>query len=218
MHLKLFNIFLDFQNLPKMFDVKSKVYSLEYFLTLFCICMSKDNDFLKRIHIFKEYPDFFYKVLIIAIYITGVCCCGHGLNFNSNLTCSCFKAGQIIFETFLNIEEQNLSSDIKMIKMKCVNFMVKNLGKNIASVFLLKIVNTCNNKDDIFNYIINETNLLEVTFQREREEGTDGEFGHCIDNFEKFLSLCKNPELICDILILISTQKIELREEYIEIY
>ena len=59
MHLKLFNIFLDFQNLPKMFDVKSKVYSLEYFLTLFCICMSKDNDFLKRIHIFKEYPDFF---------------------------------------------------------------------------------------------------------------------------------------------------------------
>jgi hypothetical protein len=68
------------------------------------------------------------------MYNTHVCCCGVPLNFKNNLICSCFKTGQIIFETFKNIEEQNLSLNIKEIKMKYINFMIKNLGKNIAGV------------------------------------------------------------------------------------
>ena len=201
MHLKLFNICLNFQDLPKL-HLNFQEHPLEYFLTLFCICMSKDNDYLQRIKIFKKYPDFFYKVLIISMYNTHVCCCGVPLNFKNNLTCSCFKTGQIIFETFKNIEEQNLSLNIKEIKMKCVNFMIKNLGKNIAGVYLLKMENISNNKNEIFNYIIKETNLL-----KERLQIKEDTFGHCIDVFEKFISSCNNPELIYDILILITTPK-----------
>ena len=193
---------MDFQNLPK-FNIgtsdKNKIYSLEHFLTLFCICMSKDDDYLQRIHIFEKYPDFFYKVIIIAISITNVCCCGRGLDLNENLTCSCFKTGQIIFETFKTIEERNLSLNIKKTKMKCVDYLVKNLGKNIGSVYLLKMENICDNDNDIFNYIINETNLLKETLKR-----NDDSFGHSIDNLEKFLSFCTSPELIFDILLLIS--------------
>ena len=165
--------------------------------------MSKDNDYLQRIKIFKKYPDFFYKVLIIAMYNTHVCCCGSSLNFEENFICSCFKTGQIIFETFKNIEEQNLSLNIKEIKMKCVDFMIKNLGKNIAGAYLLKMENISNNKNEIFNYIIKETNLLKERLQRKK----DGSFGHCIDDFEKFISSCNNPELIYDILIMITTPK-----------
>ncbi len=77
--------------------------------------------------------------------------------------------------------------------------MVKNLGKNIGSVYLLKMENICDNDNDIFNYIINETNLLKETLKR-----NDDSFGHSIDNLEKFLSFCTSPELIFDILLLIS--------------
>jgi len=86
--------------------------------------------------------------------------------------------------------------------MKCVDFMIKNLGKNIAGTFLLKMENMSNNKNEIFNYIIKETNLLKERFQRKI-----GIFGHCIDDLEKFLSSCNNPELIYDMLIIITTPK-----------
>ena len=209
MHLKLFDICLDFKNLPELYilmDDKDKIYSLEYFLTLFCICMSKDEDYCQSIYILTKYPDFFYKVLVIALYITNICCCGHGLNLQNNLTCSCIKTGQIIFETFKNIEEKNISINIKETKMKCVNFMVKNLGKNCSSIYLLKMGNTCNNKDDIFNYLINESNLLKETLNREGDV-----FGHCIDHLEQFISICRKPELLFKILVFISPPKIGIK-------
>lgn len=109
MYLKLFNICLDFNNLPKEYiqvDNKNQIYLLEYFLTLFCICISKDEDYSQSIYILTKYPDFFYKVLVIAIYITNVCYCGHGLNYENNLNSSCFKTGQLIFEIFKSIEEK----------------------------------------------------------------------------------------------------------------
>ena len=80
MHLKLYNICLNFQNLPEL-HLNFNRHPLEFFLTLFCICMSKDNDFFQRIKIFKKYPDFFYKVLIISMYNTRLCCCGVSLDF-----------------------------------------------------------------------------------------------------------------------------------------
>ena len=205
MHLKLFNICIDFQNLPKVYilvDDKNKIYSLEYFLTLFCICMSKDEDYFHSIYILKKYPDFFYKVLVIAIYITNVCCCGHGLRLNDNLCCSCFKTGQIIFEIFKYADTKNISINIKETKMKCVDFMVKNLGKNVCSVYLLKMGEMCNNKDDIFNHLINESNLLNETLNREGDE-----FGHCINHLEEFMSMCKSPDLLFKILVFISPPK-----------
>ena len=58
MHLKLFNICLDFQELPKLYLSlhNDNTDSLEYFLTLFCICMPKDNDYLQKINIFPKIP------------------------------------------------------------------------------------------------------------------------------------------------------------------
>ena len=165
----------------------------------------------KKLIYSQKYPDFFYKVLIISIYSTHICCCDHGLYFERNLTCSSLKIGQIIFETFQNREEKNLSLNLKVIKMKCVDFMVKNLGKNTASLYLIKIGNTCNNKNDIFNYIINETNLIKDILQEKQKN--DYDFAHCIDNLEKFLSSSNSPEFNCDILLLISIPKkqIEIR-------
>ena len=52
------------------------------------------------------------------------------------------------------------------------------------------------------NYIINETNLLKETFQKE-----DDYFKHSMDKVEKFISKCNSPKLICDMLLLISTPK-----------
>ena len=109
MHLKLFNICVDFNNISKEkieSDDKNQIYLLQYFLTLFCICISKDEDYSQSIYILTKYPDFFYKVLVIAIYITNVCYCGHGLNYENNLNSSCFKTGQLIFEIFKSIEEK----------------------------------------------------------------------------------------------------------------
>ena len=169
--------------------------------------MSKDKNYFYSQLILKKYPEFFYKVLIIAIYITKVCCCGHGLNYKNNRTCSCFKAGDIIFEMFKNIEEKNQSINIKDIKMKCVEFMINNLGKNIVSIYLLRFTELCNNNNDIFNYIINESTLLKDTFKR---EDTDN-LGHCIEQFEQFISMCKNPDLLFKILILISPPKAGLK-------
>ena len=209
MHLKLFDICLDFKNLPKLYNIidnKNKIYSLEYFLKLFCICISKDEDYSQSIYILTKYPDFFYKVLVIAIYITNVCCCGHGLHYGSNLTSSCFKTGQLIFEIFKSIEEKNISLNIKETKMKCVDFMVKNLGKNISSIYLLKMGEVCNNNDDIFNYLINESNLLEMTLNREGDE-----FGHCVEHLEEFISICKNPSLLFKILVFISPPKVGIK-------
>ena len=209
MHLKLFNICLDFNNLPEVYilaDDKNKIYSLEYFLTLFCICISKDEDYSQSIYILTKYPDFFYKVLVIAIYITNVCCCGHGLNYENNLNSSCFKTGQLIFEIFKSIEEKKISLNIKETKMKCVDFMVKNLGKNISSIYLLKMGEVCNNNDDIFNYLINESNLLEETLNRKGDE-----FGHCVEHLEEFISICKNPSLLFKILVFISPPKVGIK-------
>ena len=90
--------------------------------------------------------------------------------------------------------------------MKCVDFMVKNLGKNISSIYLLKMGEVCNNNDDIFNYLINETNLLEETLTREADD-----FGHCIEQLEEFCSICKNPYLLFKILNLISPPKVGIK-------
>lgn len=90
--------------------------------------------------------------------------------------------------------------------MKCVDFMVKNLGKNISSIYLLKMGELCNNNDDIFNYLINETNLLEETLNREGDE-----FGHCIEHLEEFISICKNTSLLFKILVFISPPKVRIK-------
>ena len=90
--------------------------------------------------------------------------------------------------------------------MKCVVFMLKSLGKNISSIYLLKMGEVCNNNDDIFNYLINETNLLEETLTREA-----GDFGHCIEQLEEFCSICKNPYLLFKILNSISPPKTRVK-------
>ena len=216
MHLKLFDICLNFKDLPKLYilvDNSNKIYSLEYFLTLFCICMSKDENYFYRKLILKKYPEFFYKVLLIAIYITNVCCCGHGLNYENNQSCSCFKAGDIIFDTFENIEDKDLLLTIKEIKLKCLEFMINNLGKNISSIYLLRMTELSKNKYDIFNYIINESNLLKETLKRDSDD-----FGHCMEHFEVFISMCKSPDLLFKILVFISPPKIGLKRRiYTEI-
>ena len=208
MHLKLFNICVDFNNISKEHksDDKNQIYLLQYFLTLFCICISKDEDYSQSIYILTKYPDFFYKVLVIAICLNYVCCCGNALSYCNNLISSCFKTGQLIFEVFKSIEEKKISLNIKDTKMKCVVFMVKNLGKNISSIYLLKMGEVCNNNDDIFNYLINETNLLEETLTREA-----GDFGHCIEQLEEFCSICKNPYLLFKILNSISPPKTRVK-------
>ena len=45
--------------------------------------------------------------------------------------------------------------------------MINNLGKNISSIYLLRMTELSKNKYDIFNYIINESNLLKETLKRD---------------------------------------------------
>ena len=53
MYLKLFDMFIDFNNLPDICLSSSGIKEdLEHFLTLFSLCMTKDNNYLQREYLF----------------------------------------------------------------------------------------------------------------------------------------------------------------------
>ena len=219
MHMKLMNICIDFNNLPKLsilMDNKNHIYSLEYLLTLFCLSLSKDTNFNQRIYLLLKFPDFLFQILVVSACIINVCCCGHGFHKESNnKQCSCTYSIFLIFETFHYIENNNkyMLSEVKKIKLKYLNYLFNSLGKNFGVVILLQMVKMCSS-NDIFNYLINETDLMEKAFNSEDEDN----FSHCVDKFEQFMHFCKEPKFLFQILIFISPPKAGLKKRiYYEI-
>ena len=56
--------------------------------------------------------------------------------------------------------------------------------------------------DEVFNHLLVKTNLFKEALAKEDEDS----FSHSIDEFEKFISFCKNPDLLFKMLIIISPQ------------
>ena len=55
--------------------------------------------------------------------------------------------------------------------------------------------------DDIFNHILNTTNLFKEALKREEDD--DSGISHAIDGFESFIVLCTNPEYLFKMLNMI---------------
>ena len=218
MHMKLMNICYDFNSTEKLYILMKNdhhVYELQYLLTLFCLCLSKDKDFNQRIKLLLKFPYFLYKILVICATIINVCCCGHGYNQDdNNLQCSCTQSIYLIFETFSYIENNNkqLLNEVKKVKIKYLKYLAERLGKNIAVVILLQMAKMCSTYD-MFNYLINETDLMETLLNKNNDD-----FNHCVDKFEQFMHYCKEPEFLFRILGYISPPEVGLKKRiYYEI-
>ena len=212
MHMKLMNICCNFETPEQLYilmDNKHNIYELEYLLTLFCLCLSKDNNFNQRIYLLLKFPDFLYQILIISASIINACCCGHGYykNYNNN-QCSCTKSIYLIYETFNYIEKnnKNMLKEVKKVKLKYLKYLVERLGKNIGVVILLQMAKMCSTYD-IFNYLINETDLMNKSLNKD-----DDVFNHCVEKFEQFMHFCKEPEFLFRILSFISPPKRGLKK------
>jgi len=219
MHMKLMNICCDFKNCAPLFILmnnKNHIYELEYLLTLFCLSLSKDNDFNQRIYLLLKFPDFLYQILIMSPTIINICCCGHGYYKDSNnRQCSCTHSIYLIFELFNYVEKNNkhLLNEVKKIKLKYLNYLVSNLGKNVASVILLQMGKMCTT-NDMFNYLLNETDLIKKAIDRDGDEV----FNHCLEKFEEFMHFCKEPEYLFMILAYVSPPKFGFKKRlYYEI-
>ena len=77
-YLKLFDMFVDFNNLPEVVLCNSQIKEdIKYFLTLYCLCMSKDSSYRLRIRLLRNNSEFLYKIVLISTILSGVCCCNH---------------------------------------------------------------------------------------------------------------------------------------------
>jgi hypothetical protein len=107
-----------------------------------------------------KYPDLFFKITIIAANTISSCCCGHGMNCTNNNAGSSIKSILLVFETFKYMEDNKIILDnVKKAKIQILEFLFKNIGKNIAIVYLYKMTKMLN-KDEIFNHILNKTSLF----------------------------------------------------------
>ena len=203
LHFKLIDSCLDINNPPSPSlgtSGKEKVDGLWPFLLFFSLCLTKDKDYSTRILLILKNPDLFYKILIIADCVCYFCCCGHGYNFDDNYNNSGIKAVLIIFETYKYLEDNKISIDAaSKYKIQILEYLFKYIGKNPSIVFLYKMGKMLNS-DEIFNHLLNKTNLLKEAFNKE----TDPVFDHSIDGFEAFVNLCKNPEHLFQILQIIT--------------
>ena len=203
LHLRLIDACLDINDPPEPSlgsSGKEKITTLSYFLTLFCLCMSNDKDMNNRIYLIVKYPDLFYKITIIACNTISSCCCGHGMDYSMNSAGSSIKSILLVFETFKYMEENKIVFDsAKKAKIQILEFLFKNIGKNICIVYLYKMTKMLN-KDEIFNHILNKTNLFMEAIAKECNEC----FGHAIDGFEEFIKLCNIPKHLFKMLIIIS--------------
>lgn len=194
MFTMLFELFFDFNNLPEVMLGMNRYPYLFNFLNLFGLCMTKDNNFQLRMKLLENDSSFLYKILIISTYSAGHCCCGHGYNKSSY---SCQKAIDSIYKVMSNIEKNNdfyLLKNAKEIKIKYTEFLMNKYGKNICGVYLNKLLEICSN-EDIFTYIIIDTNLLKEVMIREVTK-----IHHSIDCLEEMVGLCQNPEIFINIL------------------
>jgi hypothetical protein len=96
--------------------------------------------------------------------------------------------------------------EVKKVKLKYLKYLVERLGKNIGVVILLQMAKMCSTYD-IFNYLINETDLMNKSLNKD-----DDVFNHCVEKFEQFMHFCKEPEFLFRILSFISPPKRGLKK------
>ena len=207
MYLKLFNMFIDFNNLPevKLGEPEMKI-DLQNFLTLFAQCMTKDTDYSLRKELLSSNPEFLYKIVIISTYLSGTCCCNHCF---FPRTYACQKSIDSIYKLISFISDSNhyLFCNVKNLKIKIADFLAKKAGKNVCLVYLNKLMEICQN-NDIVSYLLSETNLFMEMMKKEKQ------IQHIIDSLEKFISLIKDPKLILAFLNKFTTsQLIEYKRE-----
>ena len=87
-------------------------------------------------------------------------------------------------------------------KMLITEYLFKHLGKNPSIVLLYKMGKMLN-IDEMFNHIIKKTNLFKSLINKE----SDFDIEHSIDGFEALITLCKNLEVLFEILYNISPEK-----------
>ena len=204
LHLKLLNVCLDENDPPEPtigFNKREKISVLSEFALFFCLCLSKDTDFNTRLYLLLKYPELFYKIAIIIAGNTHFCCCGHGMSYQDEINlCSNIKLMLLIFETFKYIDDNNINYEAaKNTKIKIFEFYFIHIGKNCCIVYLYRMGKMLKN-DDMFNHIINTTNLLIDALTKEKNDN----FSHAIDGFEAFMNLCENPDYLFKILNIIS--------------
>ena len=188
MYSKLFDMFIDFNNLPNVSLGDSGIKKdLKYFLTLFSLCMTKDIFYQQREYLFQNHWDFLYKVFVISTYLSGTCCCNHCFY---KRTYSCQKAIDSIYKFFRYIENQKTIylENEKKLKIKIADFLANKYGKNVCSVYLNKMIEICSNKD-VVSYLVLEKNLYMQMVTKDREE-----VHHGIENLEKFIALSQDPK------------------------
>ena len=205
LHLKLLNACLDENDPPKPtlgFSQKEKINVLKDFALFLCLSFSKDTNFNTRLYLLLKYPDLFYKLAVIIAGNTHFCCCGHGIDFEKDeiYLYSNIKLSLLIFETFKYIDDNNINYEAaKNTKIKIFEFYFSHIGKNSCIVYLYKFAKMLKN-DDMFNHILNTTNLLGEALTKEKND----DFSHAIDGFEAFINLCENPDHLFQILNIIS--------------
>ena len=209
-YLKLFDMFVDFNNLPKVTLCNSNIQEdIKHFLTLYCLYMNNDTSYRMRIRLLKNNSEFLLKIVQISTILSGVCCCNHVFY---ERTYPCQKAIDSIFKLFSHIESQPISglnnqinfgifslinqnkidvntiNKTKELKIKIADFLCKKAGKNVCFVYLNKLMEICKN-NDIVTYLLSKTNLFFDSMQR--DNNTEH---HLIDCFEKFISLINEPK------------------------
>ena len=199
LHLKLIDACLDINNPPEPSlgsNGKEKIDKLYPFLLFFSLCFSKDTNFNTRLYLIIKHPDLFYKIAIISANNGYFCCCGHDMNYSDNRSCSVIKSIFLVFETFSYMESNKIDYEAaNKVKMKILEFLFKNIGKNVCIVLLYQMGKMLN-IDNLFNHILNNTNLLGEALSKESEDC----FSHAIEGFEAFIILSKNPEVLFKIL------------------
>ena len=197
LHLKLIDKCLDINSPPNPrlgYRNDAKIDILSKFLLFFTLCMSKDIDFRHRLFLALKYPDLLYKIVVISANANYSCCCGHGMNCTKTDIGTSIKSALLVFETLKYLEYIDYDG-ANQTKKNILEFLFRNIGKNISIVYLNKMASMLNN-EWIFNHLLNETNLFDEALNKEN----DFSFNHAIDNFRNFVSLCKNPELAFSIL------------------
>jgi len=210
LHIKLIDACLDINNPPNPtlgINGIEKLNKLWSFLIFFSLCLSKDTNFNNRLYLVIKYPDLFYKLAITASINCCFCCCGHGMHYSDRYTNSGIYTIFLVFETFSYMEKNNIIFDeSKKVKMQILEYLFKNIGKNPAVIFLIKMGKMLNT-DEIFTHLLITTNLFKEALNKENNDC----FSHAIDAFEAFISLCKNPDILFDMLNIISPPKYGLK-------
>ena len=206
LHLKLIDACLDINNPPEPSlgtSGKEKIDELWPFLLFFSLCLSQDKNFNIRLLLILKHPDLFYKIAIIADCVCYFCCCGQGYRYNDDRNNTGIKSILIVFETYKYLEDNKISMDAcTKYKMLIVEYLFKNLGKNPSIFYIYKMAKMLNT-DEIFNHLLKTT----TSFKNVIEDETKHNFDHSIDGFEAFITLCKNLELLFEIIYVVSPKK-----------